>query len=33
VVIVPDLPRSERGKVLRDKLREDWIGRTTVPGR
>ncbi len=28
VVIVPDLPKSERGKVLRDKLRADWIERT-----
>jgi acyl-coenzyme A synthetase/AMP-(fatty) acid ligase len=27
VVIVPDLPKSERGKVLRDKLREDWLAR------
>jgi acyl-coenzyme A synthetase/AMP-(fatty) acid ligase len=28
VLIVPDLPKSERGKVLRDKLRDDWLGRT-----
>ncbi|HTS39488.1 MAG TPA: class I adenylate-forming enzyme family protein [Xanthobacteraceae bacterium] len=27
VMIVPDLPKSDRGKVLRDKLREDWIRR------
>jgi acyl-CoA synthetase (AMP-forming)/AMP-acid ligase II len=27
VVIVTDLPKSERGKVLRDKLREDWLAR------
>ena len=26
-LIVPDLPKSERGKVLRDKLREDWLVR------
>ena len=26
VLIVPDLPKSDRGKVLRDKLREDWAG-------
>jgi acyl-CoA synthetase (AMP-forming)/AMP-acid ligase II len=28
VIVVPELPQSERGKVLRDKLREDWIART-----
>ena len=27
VLIVPDLPKSDRGKVLRDKLRDDWIAR------
>jgi acyl-CoA synthetase (AMP-forming)/AMP-acid ligase II len=27
VLIVPDLPKSDRGKVLRDKLREDWLAR------
>jgi acyl-coenzyme A synthetase/AMP-(fatty) acid ligase len=27
VVIVADLPKSDRGKVLRDKLREDWNAR------
>ncbi len=27
VLIVPELPKSDRGKVLRDKLREDWIKR------
>jgi acyl-CoA synthetase (AMP-forming)/AMP-acid ligase II len=27
VLIVPELPKSDRGKVLRDKLREDWIAR------
>ena len=30
VLIVPELPKSDRGKVLRDKLREDWIERTKV---
>jgi acyl-coenzyme A synthetase/AMP-(fatty) acid ligase len=30
VLIVADLPKSERGKVLRDKLREDWIERHRV---
>jgi acyl-CoA synthetase (AMP-forming)/AMP-acid ligase II len=24
VVIVSDLPKSDRGKVLRDKLKEEW---------
>jgi acyl-CoA synthetase (AMP-forming)/AMP-acid ligase II len=27
VFIVPDLPKNDRGKVLRDKLREDWTSR------
>jgi len=27
VVIVAELPKSDRGKVLRDKLRDDWNGR------
>ncbi len=27
VFIVPDLPKSDRGKVLRDKLRDDWSKR------
>ena len=27
VFIVPELPKSDRGKVLRDKLKADWIGR------
>jgi acyl-coenzyme A synthetase/AMP-(fatty) acid ligase len=27
VIIVADLPKSDRGKVLRDKLKEDWSGR------
>ena len=28
VIIVPELPKSDRGKVLRDKLRKDWLGRS-----
>ena len=24
VIFVAELPKSDRGKVLRDKLREDW---------
>jgi len=31
VLIVADLPKSDRGKVLRDKLREDWIARSKLP--
>jgi acyl-coenzyme A synthetase/AMP-(fatty) acid ligase len=27
VFVVPDLPKSDRGKVLRDRLREDWAAR------
>jgi acyl-coenzyme A synthetase/AMP-(fatty) acid ligase len=30
VFIVPDLPKSDRGKVLRDKLKEDWLARHKV---
>jgi acyl-CoA synthetase (AMP-forming)/AMP-acid ligase II len=30
VLIVPELPKSDRGKVLRDKLREDWIRRMGI---
>jgi acyl-coenzyme A synthetase/AMP-(fatty) acid ligase len=30
VLIVPDLPKSDRGKVLRDKLRDDWLARHKV---
>jgi acyl-CoA synthetase (AMP-forming)/AMP-acid ligase II len=30
ILLVPDLPKSDRGKVLRDKLREDWIARHKV---
>ena len=27
VVIVAELPKSDRGKVLRDKLKDDWSAR------
>src|SRR4051812_26715074 len=27
ILLVPDLPKSDRGKVLHDKLRDDWIER------
>jgi acyl-CoA synthetase (AMP-forming)/AMP-acid ligase II len=30
VMIVAELPKSDRGKVLRDKLRDDFIARTKV---
>jgi acyl-CoA synthetase (AMP-forming)/AMP-acid ligase II len=30
VVFVPELPKSDRSKVLRDKLREDWLARMRV---
>jgi acyl-CoA synthetase (AMP-forming)/AMP-acid ligase II len=30
VVFVAELPKSERGKVLRDKLREDFLARSQV---
>ena len=30
IFIVPDLPTSDRGKVLRDRLREDWTARMKV---
>jgi acyl-CoA synthetase (AMP-forming)/AMP-acid ligase II len=30
VVIVAELPKSERGKVLREELRKDFIARTKV---
>jgi acyl-coenzyme A synthetase/AMP-(fatty) acid ligase len=32
IFIVPDLPKSDRGKVLRDRLREDWAARMKVSG-
>jgi acyl-coenzyme A synthetase/AMP-(fatty) acid ligase len=30
IFIVPELPKSDRGKILRDKLREDWAERTKL---
>jgi long-chain acyl-CoA synthetase/malonyl-CoA/methylmalonyl-CoA synthetase len=30
VVIVTELPKSDRGKVLRDKLKDDWNDRTKL---
>jgi acyl-coenzyme A synthetase/AMP-(fatty) acid ligase len=30
VFIVAELPKSDRGKVLRDKLRSDWIERAKL---
>jgi acyl-CoA synthetase (AMP-forming)/AMP-acid ligase II len=30
VFIVAELPKSDRGKVLRDKLREDWQQRMSL---
>lgn len=30
IFIVPDLPKNDRGKVLRDKLREDWASRSKL---
>ena len=30
VLLVTELPKSDRGKVLRDKLRDDWIARQKV---
>lgn len=30
VVIVSDLPKNDRGKVVRDKLREDWAKRVST---
>jgi acyl-coenzyme A synthetase/AMP-(fatty) acid ligase len=31
MIIVAELPKSDRGKVLRDKLRDDWLKRAQVP--
>ena len=31
IFFVPDLPKNDRGKVLRDKLREDWTARMKLP--
>jgi len=28
--LVDELPKSDRGKVLRDKLREEWVRRTSA---
>jgi len=30
IFIVPDLPKNDRGKVLREKLREDWANRSKL---
>ena len=30
IIFVPDLPKNDRGKVVRDKLREDWAARSKV---
>ena len=30
ILIVSYLPKRDRGKVLRDKLRDDWVGRNKV---
>jgi acyl-CoA synthetase (AMP-forming)/AMP-acid ligase II len=30
-LLVSELPKSDRGKVLRDKLREDWKERLKMP--
>jgi acyl-CoA synthetase (AMP-forming)/AMP-acid ligase II len=32
VLIVADLPKSDRGKILRDKLKDDWNERTQLNG-
>ncbi len=32
IFIVADLPKSDRGKVLRDRLREDWSARMKASG-
>jgi acyl-CoA synthetase (AMP-forming)/AMP-acid ligase II len=29
--ILAELPKSDRGKVLRDKLKDDWRERTKLP--
>ena len=31
VLFVTELPKSDRGKVVRDRLREDWVGRNKAP--
>ena len=30
ILIGPEVPKSDRGKVLRDKLRDDWLARHKV---
>ena len=30
VLFVSELPKSDRGKVVRDRLKEDWLGRQKV---
>jgi acyl-coenzyme A synthetase/AMP-(fatty) acid ligase len=30
VLFVTELPKSDRGKVVRDRLREDWLARQKV---
>jgi acyl-CoA synthetase (AMP-forming)/AMP-acid ligase II len=30
VVIVPQLPKNDRGKILRDKLKDDWVARSML---
>jgi acyl-coenzyme A synthetase/AMP-(fatty) acid ligase len=30
IIFVPDLPKNDRGKVVRDRLREDWAARSKV---
>lgn len=32
IFLVSELPKSDRGKVLRDKLREEWSRRISTPG-
>jgi acyl-CoA synthetase (AMP-forming)/AMP-acid ligase II len=32
IFIVSDLPKNDRGKILRDKLREDWASRPKIAG-
>jgi acyl-coenzyme A synthetase/AMP-(fatty) acid ligase len=32
VLLVAELPKSDRGKILRDKLRQDWNARKPLPG-
>jgi acyl-CoA synthetase (AMP-forming)/AMP-acid ligase II len=32
IFFIAELPRSDRGKILRDKLREEWSRRVGAPG-